>query len=150
MKEFLKANIDERTGMIILGILTLYFLITGFILYLLFLHRLTIIAAIILILTVTLIYLPRFFIIKKLQTKDKIEIIDEYIMINGVGINFTEILDYKVNEKKPQVVFFISNKMIVFYEATFHIRLKTEEVSFTAIGSEKIKLLKEFFSQIVK
>lgn len=150
MKEFLKTNIDERPGTIILGILTLYFLITGFILYLFFLHRLTIIAAITLILTVTLIYLPRFFIIKKLQTKDKIEIINEYLLINGVGINFSEILDYKVNEKKPQVVFFINNKMIVFYEAEFRLRLKTEEVSFTAVGSEKIKLLTEFFSQIVK
>lgn len=149
MKEFLKSNIDERPSMIILGILSLYFLITGFILYLYFLHRIPTIPAVISILAISIIYIPRFLIIKKLNNKDKIEIIDNYIMINGVGINFDDISDFQVKEKKPQVVFFINNKMIVFKEATFYLRLEKEQISFSVIGTEKIRLLNELLHKVV-
>ena len=97
-----------------------------------------------------LIYFPRFLIIKKLKTKDEINIIDDFILVNGVGINFDDIIDFRVQEKKPQVIFFINNKMIVFKECTFRLKLKTEELSFNVIGSEKIKLLKEFLELKIK
>lgn len=149
MKEFLKSNIDERPSMIILGILSLYFLITGFIIYLYFLDRIPTIPAVISILAISTIYIPRFLIIKKLNNKDKIEIIDNYIMINSVGINFDDISDFQVKEEKPQVVFFINNKMIVFKEATFYLRLEKEQISFSVIGTEKIRLLNELLHKVV-
>lgn len=150
MKDYLKANIDENPNMIIIGILCLYLLITGFIAYLYFLHRITLLATIISIVIFSIIYIPRFLIIKKLKNKDKIEIIDEYIMINGIGINFLDIKDFKVQEFKPQVVFFLNNKMIVFNEAKFHLKLTKEQISFMVIGSKKIELLNEFLSKIIK
>lgn len=149
MKEFLKSNIDERPSMIILGILSLYFLITGFIIYLYFLDRIPTIPAVISILAISTIYIPRFLIIKKLNNKDKIEIIDNYIMINDVGINFDDISDFQVKEEKPQVVFFINNRMIVFKEATFYLRLEKEQISFSVIGTEKIRLLNELLHKVV-
>lgn len=150
MKDYLKANIDENPNMIIIGILCLYLLIAGFIAYLYFLHRITLLATIISIVIFSIIYIPRFLIIKKLKNKDKIEIIDEYIMINGIGINFLDIKDFKVQEFKPQVVFFLNNKMIVFNEAKFHLKLTKEQISFMVIGSKKIELLNEFLSKIIK
>ncbi len=150
MKEYLKANIDENPNMIIMGILCLYLLIAGFIAYLYFLHRITLLATIISIIIFSIIYIPRFLIIKKLNNKDKIEIIDDYIMINGIGINFEDIKDFKVQEFKPQVVFFLNNKMIVFNEAKFHLKLTKEQFSFMVIGSKKIELLKEFLAKIIK
>lgn len=149
MKEYLKANIDENPNMIIMGILCLYLLIAGFIAYLYFLHRITLLPSIVSIIIFSIIYIPRFLIIKKLNNKDKIEIIDDYIMINGIGINFEDIKDFKVQEFKPQVVFFLNNKMIVFNEAKFHLKLTKEQISFTVIGAEKINLLKEFLSKVI-
>lgn len=150
MEKFLKANKDERPEMIILGILAFYFLVLGFIFYLFFLHRLSVLLTVILSLGLTLIYIPRFLIIKKLKTKDEVKIIDDYIMINGVGINFSDIKDFKVQEMKPQVVFFLNNKMIVFNEAIFYLRLSKEQTFFTVIGSEKISLLKEFLAKVIQ
>ena len=72
------------------------------------------------------------------------------VLVNGVGIIFDDIIDFRVQEKKPQVIFFINNKMIVFKECTFRLKLKTEELSFNVIGSEKIKLLKEFLELKIK
>ncbi len=148
MKEYLKSNIEERPSMIVLGILCLYFLIAGFIFYLYFLHRISILTAIILILSVSILYVPRFLIINKLNKKDIVKIIDDYIMINGVGVKFSDIIDYKVKEAKPQIVFFINNKMIVFQEAEFYLRLRQEQISFEIIGTEKISLMKEFLKSI--
>ena len=91
-----------------------------------------------------LIYIPRFLIIKKIQKKDEIKIIDDFILINGVGINFEDIIDFQTHKNKPRVVFFINNKMIVYQEFVFRLQLKSEELTFTVIGSEKFKLLKEF------
>lgn len=150
MKEILKANIDERPSMIIIGIIALFSIIEGFILYLFFLHRISFLVMIIASVIFILIYIPRFLIIKKLKTKDEIKIIDDFILVNGVGINFDDIIDFRVQEKKPQVIFFINNKMIVFKECTFRLKLKTEELSFNVIGSEKIKLLKEFLEIKIK
>ena len=149
MKEYLKANIDENPNMIIMGIFCFYLLFAGFIAYLYFLHRITLLPSIISIVIFSIIYIPRFLIIKKLKYKDKIEIIDNYIMINGIGINFDDIKDFKVQEFKPQVVFFLNNKMIVFNEAKFHLKLTKEQISFTVIGAEKINLLKEFLSKVI-
>lgn len=149
MKEFLKSNIEESPSMIILGIVLLYVLVAGFILYLMVLHRITVLCSIICIIFFTLIYLPRFLIIKKLVKKDEIKIIENYIMINGLGIDLSEIQTFQVKEYKPQVVFFINNKVITFYYAKFYLKLPTEDISFSVVGSEKIRLLKEFLGQLV-
>lgn len=150
MKEILKANIDERPSMIIVGVISLFAIIGGFIWYLFFLHRISFLVMIIASVIFILIYIPRFLIIKKIQKKDVIKIIDDFILVNGVGINFDDIIDFRVQEKKTQVIFFINNKMIVFKECTFRLKLKTEELSFNVIGSEKIKLLKEFLELKIK
>ena len=149
MKEFLKSNIDETPSMIILGIILLYLLAAGFVSYLAFLHRLTILNAEIIIVIFTLMYIPRFLIIKKLLKKDEVKIIENYIMINGVGIDLSEIQDFRIEASKPQVVFFINNKMLVFYHAKFYLKLPAEEIAFSVIGSAKIQLLKEFLQQLL-
>lgn len=143
-KEMFKANIDERISMIIIGIIALFSIIEGFILYLFFLHRISFLVMIIASVIFILIYIPRFLIIKKIQKKDEIKIIDDFILINGVGINFEDIIDFQTHKNKPRVVFFINNKMIVYQEFVFRLQLKSEELTFTVIGSEKFKLLKEF------
>ena len=143
-------NKDENRTMIVLGILFFYILVLAFIIYLCFLHRITEMTAIISIIIFTLIYLPRFLIIKKIKYKDTIKILDNSIKINNIEIPFSEITDFHADEKKPQVVFFLNSKMIVFYEAIFHLKLTSGQISFIAIGSEKISLLKEFFNELLK
>lgn len=149
MKNMPKPNTDETPSMIITGIIVMYILIVGFIFYLYFLHRITIMPALITAFIFTIIYLPRFLIIQKLAQKDDIKIIDNYIMINGTGIEFSDIKDFSVKQAKPSVIFFINNKMIVFNQAKFQLHMKNETISFNAIGSEKIKLLQEFLNNIV-
>lgn len=150
MKNNNYKNIEENQSMIVLGILSFYLLVVFFIIYLCFLHRITQNAAIISTIIFSLIYTPRFLILKKLKCKDNIKILDESIIINNHNINFSEIEAYRVEEKKPQVVFFMSSKMIIYQEATFHLKLSGGQISFTAIGSEKISLLKSFFDELLK
>ena len=149
MKEIFKPTTDERPIMIVMGILALYLLVVGFILYLFFLHRITLIPTIINVILFTLIYLPRLIIIKKLAYKDIIKIIDNGININNQLIPFSQIKDFRVEEKKPAVVFFMNNSMVCYYEAKFHLKLNNGQTSFFAIGSEKIQLLKEFLSRLL-
>lgn len=149
MKEIFKPTTDERPIMIVMGILALYLLVVGFILYLFFLHRITLLPTIIGVITFTLIYLPRLLIIKKLAHKDIIKIVDNGININNQLIPFSQIQDFRVEEKKPAVVFFMNNSMVCYYEAKFHLKLNNGQISFSAIGSEKIQLLKEFLTQLL-
>ncbi|MBO5446632.1 hypothetical protein J6A34_03905 [bacterium] len=149
MKEIFKPTTDERPIMIVMGILALYLLIVGFILYLFLLHRITLLPTIIGVITFTLIYLPRLLIIKKLAHKDIIKIVDNGININNQLIPFSQIQDFRVEEKKPAVVFFMNNSMVCYYEAKFHLKLNNGQISFSAIGSEKIQLLKEFLTQLL-
>ena len=162
MKEIFKPTTDERPIMIVAGILALYLLVVGFILYLFFLHRITLIPTITSIIIFTLIYLPRLLIIKKLANKDIIKITDNGININNQLIPFSKIQDFRVEEKKPAVVFFMNNSRVCYYEARFYLKLDSltiggrgvgrgeqPQTSFTAIGSEKIALLKEFLSQLL-
>ncbi len=150
MKDFVKPKTEEREPMIVLGILTLYFLIAGFVFYLYFLHRIPLYAAGIINLLFTFIYLPRFFLINKLKNKDKIQIVEQSIFINGSEINFSEISDLRVEKHKPVVIFFFNNKMIIFQEAFFHLKTSRGEIRFNVIGSEKIELLKEYLREIIK
>ena len=73
MKECFKPNTDERPIMIIFGVLGFYFLIAGFLLYLFALHRISITTMIISVIVFTIIYIPRFLIIKKIHNKDEIK-----------------------------------------------------------------------------
>lgn len=150
MKERFKPSTDERPIMIVLGILGFYFLISGFLLYLFALHRISISAMIITVTVFTIIYIPRFLIIKKIHNKDEIKIIDDFIMINGIGINLADICKFNVKDYKPKVVFFMNNKMIVFNESEFRLLTSKEEIRFIAQGSEKIQLLKEFLTITIK
>ncbi len=148
MKETLKPTTDERPAMIITGILSFYILIAGFSVYLYILHRLNLPATIIILLTTTIIYIPRFLIINKLQHKDEIKILDNCILINGISVAFTNIIDFKIEDKKPKVVFFMNNRMVIFKETIFHLKLTNGQLSFTIIGTEKSNLLKDFLTNI--
>ncbi|MBE7713634.1 MAG: hypothetical protein E7Z87_07810 [Cyanobacteria bacterium SIG26] len=148
MNKGFKSNIDERPELIVTGIFSLYLIIQGFILYLFFLHKIGFKFMILASVVFLLVYLPRFLIINKLKKKDNIKIIDEYLMINDYGIPLSEIEKFIVKENKPRIIFFISNKMIVFQDAEFMIKTATEIKSFKVIGSEKINLLKEFLSNV--
>jgi hypothetical protein len=141
----MKPSTDESPEMIIVGIVLLYILVVGFVLYLFFLHRISIIPTSLVSIIFTILYVPRFKIINKLRKKDDIKVNDTGIYINNKFIAFNEILDYKIIDKNPVAIFFISNKMIVFNEAEMHIKTRNEEISFTIIGGEKIRLLKDFF-----
>lgn len=149
MKNLSKVNTEERPPMIVLGVLTLYFLICGFIFYLYFLHRINITVALVMCVIFTIFYLPQFLVLKRLKTKDSIKIIDDFILINGEGIALADIVDFRVEDIKPKVIFFFNNRMIIFKEAIFHLRTKSEEFHFNVIGTEKIELLKEYLSNII-
>ena len=142
---------DEREGMIILGIIIFYLLVAGFVVFLWFLGRISLTAMLCSVGVITLIYLPRFLIINKIRTKDIIKILDSSILINDMEIDFDDIIDYQTIEKKPQVVFVLSNNLVVYKEAKFALKLSSdvEPVVFRVIGTEKIKLLKEFFDSIL-
>ena len=142
---------DEREGMIIFGIIIFYLLVAGFVVFLWFLGRISLTVMLCSVGVITLIYLPRFLIIGKIQNKDKIKILDNSICINDEEIVFEDIQDYKVEERKPRVVFAMSNNLVVYKDARFLLKIKSkaEPVEFYAIGSEKIKLLKEFFESIL-
>lgn len=144
------VNTEERPQMIILGVLTLYFLICGFILYLYFLHRITFLVTLVVCILFTIIYTPQFLILKKIKTKDKIKIVDDFLLINGEGIAFADIVNFRVEECKPKVVFFFNNQMVVFKEAIFHIKTRFDEFHFNVIGTEKIELLKQYLQNIVQ
>ncbi len=150
MKNLSKVNTEERPQMIILGVLTLYFLICGFIFYLYLLHRIVLSTTLISCVFFTILYLPQFLILKKLKNKDKIKIIDNFLLINGIGIAFADIVDFKVSEHKPKVVFSFNNRMIIFKEAIFHLRTNVEEFHFNVIGTEKIQLLKQYLENTIE
>ncbi len=141
---------EERPGIIITGIIILYLLISGFIAYLYFLHKIPFIPAMTVILIFSVLYIQRFIIIYKLLKHDNVKIIDNFLMINGVGVDFYDIKSFGTREYKPQVIFFFNNKMVVYNEADFCIKTPHEQFEFKIIGSEKIQLMKEFLKQIKK
>lgn len=142
-------NAEENSTLIILGVLGFYFLVVFFIAYMFLLHRFSVLTMVLSLFIFSGIYFPRFWIIKKILKKDIIKILDNSIIINGQNVEFAQLLDYRVEKKKPKVVFFISSKMVVFNEAVFYLKLQNKTVSFTAIGSEKISLLKSFFDELL-
>lgn len=142
-------NAEENSTLIILGVLGFYFLVVFFIAYMFLLHRFSVLITVLSLFIFSGIYFPRFWIIKKILKKDIIKILDNSIIINGQNVEFAQLLDYRVEKKKPKVVFFISSKMVVFNEAVFYLKLQNKTVSFTAIGSEKISLLKSFFDELL-
>jgi hypothetical protein len=144
MKEFLKANIDERPLMIFVGVWAMYLLIEFFAVYLLLLHRINIRVFSIFSTIFMLIYIPRFNILHKIRRKDKIRLSEESLIVNGKEILFSDIKAFRVKKEKPKVVFSLNNKMIVFNQAKFVLKLSQEVFEFNAIGSEKIELLTEF------
>jgi hypothetical protein len=144
MKEVIKPTTDETPAFIIIGINFLYILIIGFILYLYFLNRISLTITLIISVSFTIMYIPRFYIIKKLQTSTKIKAEENGLWINEKFINFQNLENYKIIKKKPVVVFFFNNKMIIYQEATVHIKEKDGDFSFNVIGSKKIELLNNF------
>ncbi|MCM1339235.1 MAG: hypothetical protein NC191_06155 [Muribaculaceae bacterium] len=144
-----KTNVDERPSMIVLGVLAFYFLVESFFVYLFLLHRISLSVLIITVLIFTVIYFPRLMIIYKIKMADSVKVSDDFVMINGEGILFSDITDYTVEPEKPQVVFYLNGKAVLFQQAKFHLKLPASSVSFTVTGSEKIKLLNEFFNKTI-
>lgn len=142
-------NAEENSTLIILGVLGFYFLVVFFIAYMFLLHRFSVLTTVLSLFIFSGIYFPRFWIIKKILKKDIIKILDNSIIINGQNVEFAQVLDYRVEKKKSKVVFYISSKMVVFNEAVFYLKLQNKTVAFTAIGSEKISLLKSFFDELL-
>lgn len=145
-----KPNTQEKPSLIILGILTLYFLIAGFIMYFYIMNRISLNVALLIIGIFSLLYTPRFMIICKLLKKDDIKLSDNNIMINSKQYLLSEIKNYRVDIKKPKIVFFMNNNLILFQEAEFHIQFNdnTQE-NFVVFGSEKIDLLQRFFDELL-
>jgi len=148
MEKF-KPNTDERPAMIIFGIVALYCLVTSFAVYLFLLHRISVITLILSVVFFTLIYLPRLLIILKLKNKDKIQITDSSVDINGQSYEFCSIIDFKCDKKSPNIVFVFNNNLIVYQEAHFLLKCRHGFVNFVVIGSEKIRLMNEFFTQLL-
>jgi hypothetical protein len=146
MKEFTKPTTEETPAFITLGIIFLYILIAGFILYLYFLNRISLNMTIITSILFSIIYIPRFYIIKKLYTQTNLKAEENGLWINEKFINFQTLEDFKIIKKKPIIVFFLNNKMIVFQEATIHIKTTTDNYSFNVIGTKKIQLLNKFLN----
>ena len=145
----LKPNQDERIFMIVMGIITLYAIISGFVGYLYFLHKISFHLAFIIIVVFSLIYIPRFWILYEIKKADKLKVVEDFFMINGVGVNFSDIKNFGIREYKPKVIFFLNNKMIVYQKADFCLETEKENIEFTLIGSEKIRLMKEFLRRTI-
>lgn len=148
MKKNFKPIIEENHQMIILGIVLFWLILIFCDFYFYLMHKISVLYMFVIAFVITLLYSPRFYIIKKLLRKDVIKITDDAIFINGQCLKFPEIKDFRVEEKKPVVIFFLNNTMIVFNEAKYYLRTENGTVSFTAIGSEKIKLLTEFLENL--
>jgi hypothetical protein len=144
MKEFTRPTTDETPAFITLGVVFLYILIAGFILYLYFLNRISLNTTIITNILFTIIYLPIFFIIKKLHSNTKIKAEENGLWVNEKFINFQSLENFKIIKKKPVIIFFFNNRMIIFQEATVCIKTKTDNYSFNVIGTKKIEILNEF------
>ena len=130
----LKPDTEERQAFIVTGIISFYAIIAGFVIYLYFLHRISMMPAVITLLVFTIFYLPRFLIIRELKKLDDVKIVDNFIMVNGVGIDFRDIKDFGVQRYKPKVIFFLNNKMLVYNKADFYIETNCEKISFKVIG----------------
>lgn len=148
MKKNFKPIIEENHQMIILGIVLFWLILIFCDFYFYLMHKISVLYMFVIAFVITLLYSPRFYIIKKLLRKDVIKITDDAIFINGQCLKFPEIKDFRVEEKKPVVIFFLNNTMIVYNEAKYYLRTENGTVSFTAIGSEKIKLLTEFLENL--
>jgi len=147
--KYLQPQKDERPVMIIAGIWTLYIVLTAFFIYLFFLHRINLFVMLISVLIITVLHIPRFLIIKKMKMSDKIKIIDDEIFINERVLRLSDICDFALKEKKPNVIFFLNNRMIIYQEAHFILKTTGGDVCFDVVGSEKTALLKEFFEKLL-
>lgn len=141
---------DERPFMIVCGVIFVYILIAGFFVSLYLLHRLSPTILIILLLLWTIIYIPRLRIIYEIKNSDKLKVSTDCFIINGSEIKFSGIKNFGVREHKPQIVFFINNRMYIYQKADFCLDTTQGKIEFTIIGSEKIALVQEFLKKILK
>ena len=149
MKEF-KPNTTEKPFFVILGIVIFFLLVDVFLVYLYFMHKMSFHTFITLSAVLIVLYFPRFYIIKKIIKADVIKADENYLIINDCPIELSEIVDYKIERKKTQVIFFINNQMVVFNEAICYLRLKGYQMQFVIIGKEKIELIENFLSKVVE
>lgn len=147
-KDYLQPQKDERPVMIITGIWTLYIILICFLAYLCFLHRISVAAAIIGCIVVTLLHIPRFLMLKKLKLSPQVKVNDDNMTINSEVINFWEIKNFASREYKPHIIFFLNNRMVIFQQTDFIINTASGDFSFTIIGSEKANLLKDLLTKI--
>lgn len=147
MKQY-EPQKDERPIMIITGILTLYVILVAFCVYLFCLSRISFETNIILIFVITIFHLPRFLIIKKLLQIERIKINQNNLEVGNKDIPFEVIEKFSVKEYKPNIIFFLNNRMIIFKYAKFILKTAGGEIEFCVQGSEKITLLKEFLTAL--
>ena len=145
-----KPETEERVPMIVTGILLFYFLVVGFVYYFYFMGKLHPIALWAITLIFTAIYIPRFLIIKKLYLKDNVKVGENEIIVNGKKYDFADIVTFDVLKHKPVIVFFLSNKAVEFNETDFVLKLKSGNLEFSVIGSEKAELLIEFLEKVIQ
>jgi len=138
---------NENPFAIITGIITVYILLIGFCGYFYFLHKINLAYFISISAGITIAYFPRLLLITKLIKQDDIKIVEDFIMINGIGVNFADIEHYGIKEFPPEIIFFMNNKMIVYKEADFCLRTGNEEFNFKVSGNDKIKLIKTKLSR---
>ena len=150
MKPFQPVT-DDSPSMIILGVLFFYVLIIGFAYYFYFMGKISTLALLIIVLIFTAAYIPRFLVVYKVIKKDEIKIEDDAMVINGKKYKFIDISDFRIIKHKPVVVFFISNRAIVYNQTDFVLKLKTpsNEIKFTVINSEKANLLTEYLRNVI-
>ena len=148
----MKPEIEENPVFIVIAIILLYMLIIGFVGYFYYMGKMSMTLCLTVCTIFTAIYLPRFIIIWKIYKKDLIKITDNNLLINNLQILLSNIINFAIKKEKPVVIFFMNNKMIVYNEAIFTLKIKSNEAftyfEFKAIGSEKIELLKSFLNEI--
>lgn len=147
----LKPRTDEREGVIVLGVIIFYLLLVGFVLFLGILGRITYLWAGVVSVILTLLYIPRFNIIRKIRKKDGVKVLEDSILVNGEEIELARVLEYRILRKKQSVVFVMNNNLVVYSETIFGLRLRDSDrfVEFMVIGREKAELLQEFFDRVL-
>ena len=68
--------------------------------------------------------------------------------VGNKDIPFEVIEKFSIKEHKPNIIFFLNNRMVIFKYAKFILKTADGEIEFCVQGSEKIALLKEFLTAL--
>ena len=143
-------SIEDSQNYVVFSIIILYLLLEGFILYFFCLHKIGFVLCAFLSIVLFLFYIPRFLIIKRIAGKVDIKIIENFLVVDGIGYSFEDLIDYKIEAKKPVLIFFLNGKMVVFNEYIFHVRFRSTSLSFNIFTKQKADLLITYFDNVLK